>query len=471
MRPKTAVKWSFLTQITQFTLYFIVNITLSRILTPSDFGTFAIVSIFIGFISTIKDFGIGSFLINKQELTNEIKNTVFLINLIVIVILCGSLLISSSFIADFYHDERLKILVLLCSISLFIDGMAIIPSSMLQKNMSFHHLFIVRAASQIVGGIVAISSALNHWGVYSLIFQSIFISLVSFLLLFYYYPFLPSMRMNKTLLRSIFSFSGPVFFDNVVQFWTRNIDNLLIGKIFGAGPLGIYNRAYTLMQLPTSNLSSVVSRVLFPYLSKNQNDIAAASLFYIKALKSIAHISFPLMAMILICSGDIIFFLYGEKWMGVVPILRVFSIAGAVESVLSPMGSLFMALGKTSKMFRISTVIRLITISFIVLGSFYSIKIIAVFYVIATLVTAPIIIKECCSLLELKMSDVVMTLLPVLIITIVSGISAFVFVKFILPAEMSSFLKLAFTSLFFSLIYVLLSFKYSKNSFIALFKS
>lgn len=465
------MRWSFLAQITQFTLYFIVNVTLSRILTPSDFGTFAIVNIFIGFISTIKDFGIGSFLINKQQLTADIKNTVFLINFIVILILCGSLLASSPFIADFYNDGRLRIFVPLCSIALFIDGMAIIPDSMLQKNMNFHHLFVIRAASQIVGGFVAISLALNQWGVYSLVFQSISISLVSFLLLFYHYPFFPKMRMNKTLLRGIFSFSGPVFLDSVVQFWTRNIDNFLIGKIFGAGPLGIYNRAYTLMQLPTSNLSSVVSRVLFPHLSKNQNDIPAAALFYMKTVKSIALVSFPLMALLLICSQDIIFFLYGEKWMAVVPILKVFAIVGTIESILSPMGALFMALGRTRKMFRISTAIRLITIAFILFGVFYSIKAIAICYLVATLITAPIIIKACSNLLEIKMNDVLVTLLPVFIITVVTGVSAFVFMEFILPGDLSSFLKLAFTTLLFSLIYVLLSLKYSRNSFIALFKS
>lgn len=471
MKPKIAVRWSFLTQITQFTLFFVVNVTLSRILTPSDFGTFAIVNIFIGFISTIKDFGIGSFLINKQELTNDIKNTVFLINLTVILFLCGLLLLSSSSIAHFYNDDRLKVFIPLCSISLFIDGLTVIPDSMLQKNMNFHHLFIIRAASQVVGGVVAIGFALNHWGVYSLIFQSIVASTIAFLLLYYYFPFVPNMRMNKTLLRSIFSFSGPVFLDSIVQFWTRNIDNLLVGKIFGAGSLGIYNRAYTLMQLPTSNLSSVVSRVLFPYLSKNQNDISTAASVYVKTIRSIALISFPLMMLLFICSGDIIFFLYGDKWMGVVPLLKFFAIAGAIESILSPLGSLFMALGKTSKMFRVSTAIRLITISFIVFGSFYSIKLIAVCYLIATFITAPIVIKACCSLLKIKMSEFLIVLFPVFIITIVSGAGAFVFLKFVLPAEISSFPKLAFTSLLFSLIYVSLSFKYSKNSFIALFKS
>lgn len=470
MKPQNAIKWSFGTQITQFTIYFIVNVTLSRILAPSDFGTYAIINIFIGFLSTIRDFGVGSFLINQQELTREKKNTVFFINLVIVSFLCILLIGSSGLIADFYQDERLKIFLSLCALSLFIDGLAVIPDSILHKSMSFHHLFVSRSVSQITGGTIAIVLALRGWGIYSLVFQSIGTSLLSFSLLYYFYPFIPSFQIDKNILKRIFSFSGPVFLDSVVQYWTRNIDNLLVGKVFGPTTLGIYNRAYTLMQLPTSNLSSVVSRVLFPYLSKNQYDRSSVTSIYLKTIKSIAMVAFPVMGLLYLCSEDIIMIFYGEKWMDVVPILKIFAIAGAIESILYPTGSLFLAYGKTSKMLRINSVVRGIIILFIVFGTFYSVKFIAICYLIATLITMPIVLQACCSLLGIRLTHVFRELLPVVLITFTSTAVAMAFVSLVLPENMFFIVRVALISAIFGLTYISLIFKFSKNSFIALFK-
>lgn len=470
MKPQKAVKWSFGTQITQFTIYFIVNVTLSRILEPTDFGTYAIINIFIGFLSTIRDFGVGSFLINQQTLTREIKNTVFFINLVLVLILCLLLLASSPLIAGFYKDDRLKIFLSLCALSLFIDGLAVIPDSILHRSLSFHHLFVTRTVSQIAGGTIAILMALRGWGVYSLVFQSIGTSLLSFVLLYYFYPFIPSFRIDRKIFKNIFSFSGPVFLDSIVQYWTRNIDNLLVGKLFGPTSLGIYNRAYTLMQLPTSNLSSVVSRVLFPYLSKSQNDRRAATSIYLKTIKSIALVAFPVMGLLRLCSEDIIMMFYGEKWMGVVPILKIFAVSGAIESILYPTGSLFLAFGKTSKMLRINSVVRLIIILFIVFGTFYSVKVIAICYLLATFITTPIVLRACCNLLNIRLTDVFSELLPVVLITLASTAVAMIFANLVLQEGMLPVARMATTASIFALTYISLNYKYSKNALITLFK-
>lgn len=464
MEPRAAVRWSFLTQIAQFVLYFVVSVTLSRILLPSDFGTFAIINIFIGFIGTIKDFGIGSFLINRQELTMQMKNSVFLINLIIITILCSIIIGSSPFIAHFYNDDRLKIFIPLCTISLFVDGLTTIPDSILQKNLDFNHLFVIRTTAQVAGGGLAVYLALHQWGVYSLIFQSICISTISFILLYIYYPFVPTFRIHHETLRHIFSFCTPVFFDSIVQFWTRNIDNLLVGKIFGPAPLGIYNRAYTLMQLPTANLSSVITRVLFPYLSRIQEDLVTAAAVYVKTIRNIAFVSFPAMALLFIESGDLIYILYGNKWQGVAPLLRIFSIAGAMESILYPTGSLFLALGKTGRMFRINSLVRIAIILFIVAGSFYSVTAIAFCYLIAAFITAPFVMNACCRLLHLSMTTIIRNISPALFVTVFAALVAFGCRYFLWEHIASAVLRFIATVAIFGLVYLSLSFKFQKQT-------
>ncbi len=389
MSNAKALKWSFVGQISYFFIYFIFNVILSRILLPADFGLFAIIATFIIFFSLIKDFGLGSYLITRKEITKELCDLVFYFNLAFSVFLFVLIFLLAPAIANFYNDSRLTILIRLNGLTFLIDAICIIPNTMLVREMDFYRLFIVKIGAAAIAGIVAIILAFYGWGIYSLIFQAVLFSLFTCLILFVFHPYNPGRSIQWKKTGEIIKFSLPLFLSQFVQYFSRNIDNLIIGRVFGASSLGFYNRAYTIMQMPLQNISTAVSGVLFPLLAKSADDLERTSIIYRKAIFGIAYISFPIMAYTFVYSSEIIIFLFGNKWIEVSGLLKIFSIVGMLEAVITPVGVLLMSSGKTTKLFKFSTSLRIVIIGMIIFGSFYSVKGIALCYMIATILITP----------------------------------------------------------------------------------
>ncbi|MBP6478123.1 MAG: lipopolysaccharide biosynthesis protein [Chitinophagaceae bacterium] len=389
MSNAKALKWSFVGQISYFFIYFIFNIILSRILLPADFGLFAIIATFIIFFSLIKDFGLGSYLITRKEVTKELCDLIFYFNLIFSLFLFVLIFLISPAIANFYNDSRLTILIRINALAFLIDAICIIPNTMLVREMDFYRLFIVKISAAAIAGIVAILLAFYGWGIYSLIYQAVLFSLCTCLILFAFRPYKPGKSIQWNKLREVVKFSLPLFLSQFVQYFSRNIDNLIIGRVFGASSLGFYNRAYTIMQMPLQNISTAVTGVLFPLLSKSADDLERTSVIYRKAILGIAYISFPIMAYTFVYSSEIIIFLFGNKWIEVSRLLKIFCIVGMLETIITPVGTLLLSFGKTIQLFKFSTALRVLIIAMIVFGSYFSVKAIAICYMIATIIITP----------------------------------------------------------------------------------
>ena len=392
MKLTSALRWSFIGQVSYIVLYFTFNLILSRILSPTDFGVYAIVNTFIIFFSLIKDFGLGNYLITTKDISKQLCDTIFYSNLLFTTLLCLIILLVSPYIALFYQDPRLTVLIRLSALTFIIDAICTVPNAMLIRKMDFFRLFILKVSSISLAGVSAIILALSGWGIYSLVLQAILISLLSGLVLFYFYPYLPGANFERSRLKAIGRFSLPLFFDQFIQYFSRNLDNLIIGRLFGPFSLGLYNRAYTIMQMPLQNISSSVSSVLLPVLSSSVGDLDRLSAIYRKAISGIAFISFPLMGYVFVYAHEVIYFLYGSKWAGVSDILMIFSIVGMLETIIVPSGTLLMSSGKTFQLLKFSTSLRVVIISMIVIGSFFSTIGIALCYMIATILITPYVL-------------------------------------------------------------------------------
>jgi PST family polysaccharide transporter len=142
----------------------------------------------------------------------------------------------------------------------------------------------------------------------------------------------------------------------MINYWSRNADNLLIGKFVGEQSLGIYNRAYTLMLLPLNNISRVVARVMFPSFSQIKNNLSEIKRIYLKISETIAFITFPLMFGLAITADVFVPAIYGSNWNAMISILQVLSIVGAFQSLLSLCGSIYIAMGKAKMSFRLTLI-------------------------------------------------------------------------------------------------------------------
>ncbi len=190
------------------------------------------------------------------------------------------------------------------------------------------------------------------YGVWSLVWQLLTISSVRALVLWKMSSWRPRLLFNRSAAADLLGYSSNLLAFNVLNYWVRNGDNLLVGKFIGTVGLGIYTRAYSIMLLPVSQVTHVLSRVMFPVLSGIQNDKMLVKRVYLRSVAMIALLTFPMMTGLLVVAEHLVLALYGPKWVSVIPLLRIFSLLGMVQSIGATVGWIYQSQGRTDLMFR-----------------------------------------------------------------------------------------------------------------------
>ncbi|WPZ09167.1 MOP flippase family protein [Roseivirga spongicola] len=362
------VFWSFVNQVGVQLLQLATTAVLARLLVPEDFGLMAMLAIATGFINVIKDFGIGASLVQKKEVDNEEYSTVFWLNLAIGGLLCVLVYLLALPIAIFFEDVRLKGLMEFISLSFFLNSFGIVWSNILLKNLDFKQIFYRNFLATLLSSTVAIALALKGHGYWALAVQ-VYVRLVSNLIFNYLrVRWLPEFVFKKAFLSDVLKFSLPLFADKSVNYWMRNVDNLLVGKFLGKSELAFYSKAYSLMLLPVRQLSGTITKVLFPSFSLIQDDPDRIGRVYLKISRVIAFAAFPVMLLLAFKADTFILIVYGDQWERVIPIFRVLSILGMFQAIGTLSGNIYLSQGRTLLMFKVGIFSRALMIMGIVIG-------------------------------------------------------------------------------------------------------
>lgn len=344
---------------------------LARILTPADFGMIAMVTMATGFLNVLKDFGFGAALIQKENVSQDEYSTVFWFNIALGSILTAAVWFSAPFIALFFDEPALEQVCRALSFTFLITSGGIVLENFLVKEMQFKQLFYRSFLAAAMSGLVSVGFALNGAGYWALVIQS-YVN-ISLLVMFTYLKvrWRPSLTYRYRYIKELQSFSLPLLGDQAINYWSRNIDNLLVGKFFGKFDLALYNRSYSLMLLPVRQISGSLTRVLFPSLSTIKDDIDKVRNVYLKTSGIIALITFPIMTFLFIMSSEVLLLVYGKQWLGAVPLFRILCFLGALQSIGTLLGNVFMSQGRTDLLFRIGLVSKFLMISGILVGIYF----------------------------------------------------------------------------------------------------
>ncbi|HEY6560052.1 MAG TPA: MOP flippase family protein [Polyangiaceae bacterium] len=366
-------------------LDFAVGIALARLLTPEDFGLLEMTVVITGFLALFGELGFGAALIQRQELHEHHASTVFWLNLITGLGLAGVLALGAPWIARFYGDARLMPLSWAISINFLISPLNMVQGAMLHRAMKFRELAIVEVTSVVVSSATAVALALNAMGTWSLVGRSLAGGVTSTIVIWTVSDWRPRYVFSRAALKELLAFSTNLFGFMTINYWARQVDDLLVGKYMGPSQLGIYGRAYATMMLPIKELSNVLGRVLFPAMSRIKEDKPQVKSLYLGWLDIIAFISFPIMALLCASADNLIVTLYGEKWRPVIPVLRIFCVVGAFQSLGTTVGWIYQSQGRTDVMFRWGLVASLLIIASIVFGVWLgSIEAVATSYAVMT---------------------------------------------------------------------------------------
>ena len=348
-----------------------ITAILSRVLTPAEFGIVALVFVFIGFFNLLGNLGIGPAIVQTMDLTKDDIGSIFIFSGLMAFVFALLFFLSAGFISDFYDEPNLIPIVRLLSLSVFFNILSIVPKALNKKELRFKQMGIVNISVQAFTGVVAIFMAIRGFSYYSLVFQNIIMGCLSFSIFFYLYPVKLVPKLSKAPLKRIASYSTYQFGYNFINYFSRNLDSILIGKYLGNSALGYYNKSYSLMFLPVYNLTHVITPVLHPVLAKHQDDHKYIYNSYLGIIKILAGIGFPLSVFLYFTASELIFILFGPQWERSVPVFEILSLSVGLQVCMSSASSIFQASNRTNLLFSSGFLTAFLMISGIAYGVFW----------------------------------------------------------------------------------------------------
>jgi PST family polysaccharide transporter len=336
---------SIVNVLSQFLSVFL-NIILARLLYPEAFGLMALATTYLGLIAVFTNIGFGASIIQNQKATQIQLSTLYWINLGLSTLTFAFLVESSGFAAHFYQEPQLQAVIWWASISILMTPFFITHYKIKEKELQFKLLSRITLFSTISGAIGAIIGALVGLGVYALVAQTLVSTAVKLFLTLRFSDWKPNWIFQFQETKNMVFYSLKFKLSSLVLYFERNVDYLILGKVFESVILGYYSFAYNVMYTPVKRISYIFNDVLFPTLSTMQDRPDRIVANYFKSVQLISIIAFPLMTFLAIYTEPLIQFVFGNKWDGAIPIVKILCYAGAVQSI-SQLGSVvFNSIGR-----------------------------------------------------------------------------------------------------------------------------
>lgn len=370
---KQLVSGVLYTSIAKYTGIFVslaVTGVLSRIFTPEQFGDVAVATVLITFFSIFSDIGIGPAIIQRKELSGSDLDHIFSFTVWTGVAVSVLFFASSGAIARFYDSQVLDNICRILSVNLLFSSINIVPGALLYKEKRFRFIAFRMLGIQFAGGAAAIVAAYSGAGIYALTVNPVFSSVLLFGINYRQHPLRLHLRPAMASLRKIFSFSVYQFCFNLINYFTRNLDKLLMGKFIDKAALGFYDKSYRLMMLPLQNITYVISPVMHPIFSDFQKDRIKLSESYLKVVRFLAFIGLPLAAGLFFTGQELILLIFGDQWEPSVPAFRILSLSVGLQIILSTSGPIFQAADSTRMMFLSGVLSAAVTIGAILTAIF-----------------------------------------------------------------------------------------------------
>ncbi|TKS56987.1 MOP flippase family protein [Mesohalobacter halotolerans] len=381
----SGVKWSAVSTITIAIVGLLKISVLARFLDAEDFGLMALVTFVLGFMNLFMDMGLTSAILHKQGITNQEYASLYWINITFSLILFGLISLSSPAIAFFYDEAELKTLIPIMAVSIMLSALGKQFKTIEQKNLNFKYIAITDIIGAVFGLGVGLIMAIQGFGVYALVYAALTQYAISNAIYFakgvknrgmiFHFKYQETKFFLKI---GIYQVGG-----QIVNYFNRDLDILLIGKFFGAEILGGYSLAKQLVQRPMQILNPIISKVASPVLSLSQGDDVQLKRRFLKLINIVATANLTAYGLLALFAYPIVFLLYGSEFTDIYVLVQILSAYMFIRSVSSPVGSLVIATGRTDYEFYWNLFVLLIMPISIYIGAQFSIEIVALSILLA----------------------------------------------------------------------------------------
>ena len=366
-RAVHGAKWSFIDNISNSGVTFLVGLILARLLTPAEYGIMAMIAIFIAVSNSIVDSGFSNALIRKVRIEKVDYNTVFVFNLIVSIVLYILLYASAPAISLFFKEPVLTNVLRVIGLILIVNALGIIPRTILVRGIDFKTQTKVSIISSVSSGLVGVGMAIVGFGVWSLVWQQLSRQMLNSLFLWIFCKWMPQWEFSVKSFKEMFGFGYKLLLSGLLDTLYKNVYYVVIGRCYSSAQLGQYTRAEQFNTIFSSNLTSIVQRVSYPVLSSIQEEPERLREAYRQIIKTTMLVTFAM-------AKPLIIILIGEKWLPAVSFLQIICFSGMLYPLHAINLNILQVKGRSDLFLKLEIIKKTIAVFPILIGIFYGIE-------------------------------------------------------------------------------------------------
>ncbi|MBR3730772.1 MAG: lipopolysaccharide biosynthesis protein [Bacteroidales bacterium] len=375
LKKKTVVGmvWSTLQRFGRMGIAFVANLVMARLLSPEDYGAMGILMVFIAVSLVFVDAGFGNALIQKKDPTKEDYSTIFYFNLIVSGVIFLILFFAAPAIAKFYDMEILCGLLRALSLVLIIDALSLIQNCRMRKEMNFKVLSLATLVSAMLGAGAGIYTAINGYGVWSLVIYTLVESATRTIVLWVMCHWMPNLCFSWDSLKQLFKFGSFLLANSLLFTLRRNAVAMFMGKLYQPSDLGYYTQAKKLEEVPVTSIQTIIGQVTFPLFAVVKSNASQLKAVQRKSNILLAFLCVPLMLLFIVLAHDLIIGLFTEKWAEAEIYFQVLCVCGIFVSLQEVNANVITALGYSGLYFKWSIIKTALLFFLLFAGSFIGI--------------------------------------------------------------------------------------------------
>src|SRR5262252_1147622 len=344
-RTAAGVAWTSAFQVAKQLLQVVSVTVVARHVPPAAYGLVGMAILVTGLFETIRDAGIGQALIRERDMTDDVASTGFWLNCMVGGTAALIVNLAAWPASLFFHQPQIVAVLRVLSISFFLDALGVVPTAMLNRAMEFKKLALVQTCAAIFGTSVGITVAVLGGGVWSLVSGTLSIVTATMIGVWIMAPIRLKFVFHRDVARRILNFGLNLSGYHVFNYFSRNTDNLLVGKFLGNVALGYYQMGYALMTYPLQNFTVMVATVVYPAMTKFHDDHARVRAAYLRTAALVTLVTLPIMLGMGITASPFVRVVLGARWAPVASLLAVFAPLGALQAIYATTGVLFNSQG------------------------------------------------------------------------------------------------------------------------------
>lgn len=368
------------------------NIVLARLLTPEQIGIYSVSMAVLGMAQVLRDFGIGSYLVQARELDAEQTGTAFAMSLMLGGAFFLVVFLGAPFVADYYRDERVASALRICAVNFIALPFSTVPMAVLRRELQFKKTMHASIASGVVGAFASAGLAWAGFGVNALALGAMLGNVALVLVLAIVAPRGCFPRPRLTHWRTVLNFGGQTSMTGVLNSVAIDMNDLVVGKVLGFQPVAILSRAQGLMNMFNRDLMSAIRNVALPAFAGAHREGTDLRQPYAHAVALVTVFGWPFYALIAIYSLEVLHLLYGAQWHSAAPLVPLFSLAGAVAAINALTPNLLTAIGRIDLATRVEVLLQPMRMALIAGAAviFRSIEACAIAFMLSSVIAAPV---------------------------------------------------------------------------------